>query len=260
MKKACLLICLIFFSPGVSSAFDITGLQPTSPYGVFSTFSAESLPRKNYALELGFERSREPDFYRFLLKGAYGISDSLEFNMIIPYVYDFGDSIDGMEDISFGLKHRFYDEGKYGPSVAYMLNASLPSGREVFSTEGRVGIGLIVSKRIGPFQGHANFFYEYPWESRLQDELSFSGGIEFSASHNFKILGEFFAKKAYSSDEYDQLETRLGYRIRTTESIYTTLGIGLDFNDRSPEYRLMLSVSFVSPGEERKIRKIYEEE
>ncbi|NTU43603.1 MAG: hypothetical protein HGA78_11270, partial [Nitrospirales bacterium] len=43
--------------PFAASAFDVKGLQPVSPYGVFSTFSAESLSRHDVAIGLGFERS-----------------------------------------------------------------------------------------------------------------------------------------------------------------------------------------------------------
>lgn len=245
---------------GTSSAFDISGLQPAAPYGIFSTFSAESLPRNKIAFEAGFERSKEPDFYRFLAKGAYGISDSVEFNITVPYILNFADSADGMEDISIGFKHRFYDEGKYGPSLAYLINASLDNGREEFSTRGRVGIGLIVSKRVGPFKGHMNVFYERPATRKLQDELTFLGGIEFSASHSFSMLGEILARKSYFSTQYDQVEARFGYRLKTTDSIYTTLGAGIDLKRRDPEYRILISISYTSPQEKKEIRKIFEEE
>ena len=241
-------------------AFDIIGLQPLAPNGVFSTFSAESLPENKFSLEIGAERSRESDFYRFSLKGAYGITDNLEFNLMIPYVYNYSGSIDGLEDISFGFKHRFYDEGKYGPSLAYLINASLSTGHNGLSTNGRIGIGFILSKRVGPFSGHLNIFYEKPGTEKLKDEISFAGGIEFSASHNFEILGEIYTKKGHFTNEYDQIEARLGYRIKTTDYVYTTIGVGLDLKKRNPEYRVMLSVSLTTPHAKKKIKKIYEEE
>lgn len=254
------ILFLIFLISNKSYAFDIIGLQPIAPNGVFSTFSAESLPKNKSSFEIGAEKSREPDFYRFTLKGAYGISDTKEFNVMIPYVYNFLDSFDGLEDISIGFKHRFYDEGKYGPSLAYLINASIPTGRDELSSNGRFGIGFIVSKRVGPFKGHLNLFYEKLGTGRLKDEISLSGGIEFSAAHNFKLLGEILAKKSHYSNEYNQIETRFGYRIKTTDYIYTTIGAGFDFKNRSPEYRVMLSVSFTTPHEKKKIKKIYEEE
>jgi len=254
-----LILALLLFS-GESFAFDVSGLQPVAPNSIFSTFSTESLPKNKVSAELGFEKSKDPDFYRFSLKSAYGISDSMEFNLTVPYVYNFNTTTDGMEDIAIGFKHRFYDEGKYGPSLAYLINASLNNGRDEFSTHGRYGIGLIVSKRVGPFKGHVNFFYERPGTGSLSDEITFLGGIELSAAHNFKMLGELLVQKSHFSNEYDRVEARFGYRIKTTDSIYTTLGIGTDLSRRTPEYRILISVSYTPPEEKKEIKKIIEEE
>jgi hypothetical protein len=260
MKKALCLVLFFLFMPGRSYAFDVLGLQPVSPYGVFSTFSADTLPQRKVAFEIGAEQSREPTFTRFDLRMAYGINDSLEFNMTMPYVYHFSDSTDGIEDFALGFKQRFYDEGKYGPSLAFLINASVPCGRDEFSTSGRFGAGFIVSKRVGPFKGHLNFFYERPGTGRLQDEISFLGGMEFAASHNFNLLGEFIARKSYNANEYDQLEARFGYRMKTADSFYTTVGIGRDFKKSTPEYRILLSFSYVPTGKKKVIKRIFEEE
>jgi hypothetical protein len=260
MKRFFPLAVLIFVFSGTAYAFDISGLQPTAPNGIFSTFSAESLPMHELSIEPWAERSREPDFYRFGLRGAYGISDSVELLVTLPYVLDFKKSIDGLEDISVGVKHRFYDEGKYGPSLAYMVNASIDFGRKELSTDGRYGAGLIISKRVGPFSGHLNFFYEKPGSGRLEDEVSFSGGIDLSAAHNFNLLGEVIFKNTHFSSKFNFTEARFGYRLKTTDNTYTTLGVGLDFKDRSPEYRVILSFCFTTSREKKEIKKIYEEE
>lgn len=251
-------IVLSWFSS--TCAFDISGLQPVSPHGVFSTFSTESMSRSKVALEIGAERSREPDFYRLTIKGAYGITDTIEFDITIPYVLNFSDTYDGVEDISLGIRHRFYDEGKFGPSVAVMFNASIPSGRDRLSTNGRFGVGLIISKRIAPFKGHINLFYAKPGISSLHDEIWLSSGLEFSAGHNFSLLGEILAKKSHFSDEYNQIEAKVGYRMRTTDYLHTTVGLGFDLKNRNPEYRIMLSVSYTPQYAKKKFKRIYEQE
>ncbi|MDH5201941.1 MAG: transporter [Nitrospirota bacterium] len=255
-----LIILLLLFLHQNSYSFDVTGLQPTEPYGIFSTFSAESLPKGKFAISTGAEILMEPDFYRFILKGAYGITDNIEFNMTVPYIHKWADTVDGFEDNAFGIKHRFFDEGKYGPSVAYIVTVSLSSGRNEFSTDGRFGIGLIASKRVGPVNGHMNLFYQRPGTGRQNDEFSFLAGLDFAASHNFKFLAELIAKKSHDSHHFDSTEARIGYRILTTDMIYTTLGLGFGLTSTSPEYRIMLSVSFLFPHEKKKIKKVYEEE
>lgn len=261
MKKYFLLlvILVLLFLHGNSYGFEITGLRPVDPYGVFSTFSAESLPKNKVALSAGAEITMEPNFYKFLFKTAYGITDNIELNMTVPHTFK-DDSANGFEDFALGFKHRFFNEGKYGPSIAYILNASIPTGRDEFSTDGRYGIGLIVSKRVGPFNGHMNLFYEKPGNGKLEDEVSFLAGLDFAAAHNFKILAELYCKKSHESEEFDLIEGRIGYRVKTTESIYTTFGAGVDFKDGNPESRIMFSVTFLSPSEKKEIKKIYEEE
>ena len=258
--KELLIIIAFFLFSGEIFAFDISGLQPVAPDGVFSTFSAESLPRNKISVELSLEQSREPDFYRAQLRGAYGLSDHLEFMITVPYVSDYLGEDNGIEDIALGFKHRFYDEGKYGPSLAYIVTASLPTGNEQLTSGGRTGIGLILSKRLGPFRGNFNIFYEKPGKGNLQQEILFASGVEFSAKHDSDILAEFLARKIHFSKEYDQLEARFGYRIKTSDFIYTTIGVGADFKARSPELRVMLSVCFTNAKGDKKIRKIYEEE
>jgi hypothetical protein len=260
MKRTVLFILLFLSLTESLFAFDISGLQPLAPNGVFSTFSAESLPKNKTSVEIGAEKSHEPDFYRFSVKAAYGLTDNMEFNLTVPYVYHYADVIDGLEDIAVGFKHRFYDEEKYGPSLAYLLSASIPSGADELSSNGRLLAGLIVSKRVGPFSGHVNLFYERPGTASLNDEIYLLGGIEFSAAHNFKILSEIIVKKNHEKNKENQIEGRFGYRIKTTEYIYTTVGAGLDMKARSPEYRIFMSVNFTKPAEKKNIKKFIEEE
>jgi hypothetical protein len=260
MKK-CFLFCSFILSILCTNAygFEIKGLQPVDPYGIFSTFSAESLSQGKVAFSTGGEITVSPDLYRLIFKTAYGITDNIELGLTVPYEFGSG-SPDGFEDIALGLKHRFFEEGKYGPSLAYMLTASLPTGSGRLTTDGRYGVGLLVSKRVGPVNGHANLFYVKPGRGGLEDEVSFSAGLDFAAAHNFKLLAEVYCRKSNFSSDLDTIEGRAGYRIKTTDYIYTTMGIGTDFKRRSPETRVMLTVTFLSPQEKKKIKKIYEEE
>jgi hypothetical protein len=260
MKKYLFSLFLAFFAlTGYAHGFDFKGLQPLAPYGVFSTFSAESLSKGKAGVAVGFEKSESPDFYRITNQFGYGLTNNMELDITIPYVISWEGSTDGLEDMSIGIKHRFFEEGKYGPSIAYLITASLNTGKSDFSTEGSIGGGIIVSKRVGPVKGHLNLFYVSPGSGKFKDEITFAAGLDFSASHTFTILSELYMKKSYSGG-VERLETRFGYRLRTSENLFTTLGVGLDFKNRSPEYRLLLSLTYLFPSEEKKIKRIYEEE
>ena len=263
MKK-CVFFLFFFiniFLIRYASGFDIKGLQPVAPYGVFSTFSADSPEKGKSVLGVGAEKSREPDFYRYIFQYAYGITDHVEFIATVPYVYEWQDTKTGFEDIAAGIKHRLIDEGEYTPSIAYVINTSVTAGdKDEFSADGRTGAGLVFSKRIGPVSGHANIFYENPISGKLKNELSCSAGFDFSAAHNFRILGEVYGRKSHYSDKVDQIEGRFGYRFMTTDYLYTTIGMGIDFKNRQPEYRVLLSVTALFPIEKKMIEKVYEED
>jgi hypothetical protein len=260
MKKYLIpIIVILMFSCGNSYGVEISGLQPLAPNGIFSTFSTSSLPKGNVSFSTDGEVSFEPNFFRFFLKGAYGITDAIQFSMNIPYIVG-SDYPDGFEDIALGVQHRFFDEGKYGPSLAYIVTASLPSGIDAFTTDGRFGIGLLLSKKVGPMNGHVNLFFVMPGKGELDNEVAFFAGLDFAATHNIKLLAELYSKTSYKTGKVESVEGRFGYRIKTTESIYTTVGVGFDFKNRNPEARLMFSVTFVPPSKKKAIKKIYEEE
>lgn len=252
-------IVISVLSFGNSYGFEVSGLKPLAPHGIFSTFSTSSLERGKVSLSVDAEVSLDPDFFRFFLNTAYGITDTVEFNMNIPYILG-ADSTDGFEDIALGLKHRFFKEGKYGPSLAYVLTASIPSGTDEFSTDGRFGIGALVSKKIGPVNGHINLFYVIPGREEFDNEGALLAGLDFAAAHNFKILAELYSKTSFKTGKVEFVEGRIGYRIKTTDSVYTTVGAGFDFKNRNPGTRLMFSVTYIAPSKKIETKKIYEEE
>jgi len=258
MRRLMLLIILLI-TVSSAEAFDEKGLQPLSPFGIFSTFSAETLKQNQVGFELGAEKSVDPNFYRAFFQFAYGLHDRFEIDMTLPYVLGYQNGAYGMEDFNLGIKHRILDEGTYTPAIAYMLTVSAPSGRDEFSTNGSVGGGLILTEKIGPFKGHLNALYSKPQEEGLKPEYLLNMGAELAITHDSKFLTELVGRKNYYKPTLDLLEWRVGYRIATTDNIFTTIGAGFNIKERAPALRLMFSVSIILPKEKKPVEKIYEE-
>lgn len=254
-----LFIGLFFSGNSLAASFRVSGLQPLAPNSVFSIFSANTPEEGTAAAALAVEKTGKPDFYRFGAHLSYGVAKNFEVSLNIPYVHQWQNDLSGMEDIAMGLKHRFFSEGKYGPSVSYLVTASLVPGKEELSTDGHIGGGIVVSKRVGPVSGSANLIYAKPVDSDLEDEVTFGAGFDFAAAHNFKFLTELYGKKSYYSSHVDQMELKFGARLITRENLFTTVGAGFDFKEDNPDYRLMLSLTLVFPKEKRVIKKVYEE-
>lgn len=254
-------IALIILMMPVASAlaFEVEGLQPLPPYGVFSTFSAETLKQNHVGFSAGFERVAKPDFYRSTMQVAYGLHDRFEIDVTVPYVFNWDNHIDGLEDVNFGIRHRVLDEGTYNPAVAYLLTVAPPTGDDDFTTRGSHGAGLIFSKKVGPFEGHLNLLYKRPGKSNLSTEYDVNMGTELAVTRDSKLLAELLARRDYFKNKVNLVEWRLGYRIATLENLYTTIGAGFNIENRSPDYRLLFSVSIILPKEKKTLQKIHEE-
>ncbi|MFQ3573108.1 MAG: hypothetical protein SNJ53_00575 [Thermodesulfovibrionales bacterium] len=240
-------------------AQDIKGIQPLQPYGVFSTISAESLKQKELGLSLSLERSRAPDLYRINMQTAYGLKDNIEIHANLPYIFKYEQNLYGFEDILFGFKHRLNDEGKFDPAVAYIITLSPGLGRDEFSTDGRLGVGAILTKKVGPFKGHANFLLYQPFKSGMTREYILNVGTELAITHSSKILAELIGRKNYTINKIDLLEWRIGLRQETINNLHTSIGIGFDIKDRKPDYRLLFSIGYILQGKRSPIQRIYED-
>ena len=251
------IVNLLIFSAN-SYGFDNIGLIPVQPNGVFSTLSAYTIGEQKTGVMVSVDRSIEPNFYRFSLALEYGTSENTEVLANFPFVTGYN-GLEGLDDISFGFKHKIIDEKRFGPTISYLIGFSAP-GRDVFSSEGNFGGGIILSKRVGPFQGSINLFYYKPTKATLEDMFETRIGFDLAAGHNFDILSELFIRKGHFSESIEQIEGRIGYRVKTAKNSRALLGLGYDFKNRTPEWRLFFSISFIFPEEVNEIKRIYEEE
>ncbi len=242
-----------------SAADPPKGYQPVQTTGVFSVFSTKTTIANHFDIEPGLEIVKGPDVKRFSLRAAYGITKNTEAGISLS-----GGSRkneDGMEDISLGIRHRFIDEGRYGPAAAALLAVSLPTGDESagfgsgnLETEALV----IVSKRIGPFTGHFNLGYNVIYDTDKDNELILAGGLDFSAAKRLVLLAELYGKTSRDQNSIDLLEARFGYRTILAESITNTVGLGFGLNSREPDYRLMIlfTLGYPQQGDDRPLIRI----
>lgn len=251
-------LLLIVLDISSLSAYDIKGLQPIQPNGTFSTFSANIIGEKRFGTMFSIERSVEPNFYMLSINTSYGLSDKNEILASLPYVFDYSDT-DGIENINLGYKHNILQEKTINPSISFLLAFSLP-GKKGLSVDSRVGGGLIISKRIGPFQGHGNIFYYMPSNPSMKDAVELRLGLDLSAAHGFNVLSELIIKKSHFADDIDVVEGRLGYRSAISSNSFATAGVGFDLKNRAPGLKVFFLYSIFIPKKIIKIKRIFEQE
>lgn len=228
--------------------FELKGLQPVQPHGGFSGFSASTSGKGVFSAGIDLEKSIDVGYFRTTAKVGYGITSAMDLLLSFPYIFDWEESLDGAEDFNIGIKQNFFRENKYGPSVAYLLKVALDTGRREFTSEGSAGAGLIISKKLGPFNAHLNFIYTEPFDGDFDEKIEFIFSVALRASHDFDIIAELYAVDTFFNNEFDSFEGRLGYRIKTADNIYTVLGAGHDFKNADPQFRLLVSFNFVIGG------------
>ncbi len=254
LLRVLLFIIIFLLLISNSYAFDRKGFSPTAPFGIFSTFSTDSPKQNQLAIDFGIDISREPKINRFNLNFSYGLIDKMEIIAGLPYVFKYKNSFEqrGFEDIKFGIKHRIVEESTYLPSFGYLVYVVGELGKEEFSTEGGLGGGIILSKKIGPFKTHGNILYFKPDKEELHESWNLNLATELLLSYNSKMLLEILGRKSVERNKIDLLEWRFGYRIKITDFSYTTLGMGFDIKNRNPDVRFIFSISIVLPKDEPK--------
>ncbi|WP_297210357.1 MULTISPECIES: hypothetical protein [Thermodesulfovibrio] len=258
MKKILVALVLLFSIFSNANAFDRKGFSPTAPFSVFSTFSADSLNQNKVALDMNFEFTNDPQIQRTNLNISYGLTNNVEVSLNLPYNLVYHNSINtsGAEDLNFGIKHRFIEETTFTPAVAYLLFVSGDFGSKDFSTEGGIGGGLIVTKKVGPVRAHGNLLYFRPEKYGMKETWNINLGSELNVSYNSTLLFEIIGRKAIDKGKIDLIEWRLGYRVKVNDFSYTTVGAGFDIRNRTPDLRLMFGITFVLPKEKQRYKKI----
>ncbi|MDA8169482.1 MAG: hypothetical protein M0Z59_07270 [Nitrospiraceae bacterium] len=242
MKKLALLFFLLLL-PRISQAFELSTVKPQPPFGVFSTFSTQSLRQGDVSFGINIERTQSPDFYRHTLGFAYGVTNRAEITLNLPYVDGFeGES--GFEDLGAAFKYRFIDQGRYGPSAAILVTGYAPTGRDEFSRNGGVGGGLALGRKLGPLMANLNAIITKPGKSSLKNEFDLLAGLEFAATHNIRALGEFQLRKEAFSSKVDLSELRFGLRY-IGDSFYNTIGVGFNLKNGDPQFRVIFQIGAI---------------
>jgi len=126
----------------------------------------------NWQLEVNTEFTHESengsdeDTYEILSALSYGVSDSTDIVLGVPYQHiknredGYSVTTDGLTDISLEVKWRFYE--KDGLSFALKPGITVPTGNEengLGSGRPTLSLFLIGSKEVEPWDFHANLGY-----------------------------------------------------------------------------------------------------
>ncbi len=242
MKKIVLFLAVLMVLPvQAMAAANLGGYTSPSPFRVISTISNETPDIGEFVVDFSIEQSAEPDYYRYMARLAIGMWENLELGVNVPY---FEGNSSSFENVTFGAKHRLLDESRHAFSGAYVLSFAVPVREDANSTDGAGGVGIVLSKRVGPVQGHLNFSYNEQLDRDLNDEWCTSMGFEFSAARGLKVLAEIYTIKPMHNNEDSYLsEARFAYRFEGDDNLFAMVGVGVGLTRESSDYRFFASIS-----------------
>lgn len=195
MKKIAAVLCffMIFISGGVLAYRPLS----TEDAGVAGKGVAQTELSWDY---LKWDNSDMKDEKIFLAVPIYGLTDSIELSVEIPYLthnLTAGGSEEGLGDLNLVAKYLLVPGGKDNPSLAIKGVVKLDNGdfdKGLGSGDKDYSIVAVTSDTTGSLTGHIHFGYTWIGKSRsnnLRDITIYGIALHYAMTDNYHLLAEY---------------------------------------------------------------------
>lgn len=195
-----------------------------------STDDAGTVEREKFELEVGYDFIDNGGGNREQSMGASikaGLTEGVDFGIAVPYQLE---PENGLDQGEMGVKFSLLKERENAPGAALTFGYNI--GASEYALCG------IASKEIGLFTVHLNLGYNAPGTVDGKGTTTYSIGGEFSADENLTMVSEIVG------EENGIMEGLLGGRLQVSEAIAFDLGAGFGFNEKSPDLKTTLGLTF----------------
>jgi len=240
--------------------------RPIADTGGFTLFSTNTLEKNQLALEISADLI-EPAGYNgkgldqktISYKLDYGLLDFIQVGVEIPYTWWQVDEVPfkskGLDDINLGVKVKFLDESEYMPSIGAVGFISLTTGdksKGLGTKRPDGGFKLIASKNlISSLSANINIGFIGVGRTSdipLRNEFTYGAGIDYEIYKGLNAIAEIAGStNRYIRQGVDPLEFFGGLRFSYYDIFYTSLGVRKGFNNASPDWGVLGSISFKWP-------------
>lgn len=263
-------ICLLFLLNTDVFAADPQALpinfRPIADTGGFTVFSADTLEKNQLALEISADLL-EPAGYNgkgldqktVSYKLGYGLLDFIQLGVEVPYTWWQVDSVPykskGLDDINLGVKVRLLEESEKLPSIGIVGFISLTTGdksKGIGTKRSDGGVKLIASKNlISSLNASINIGYTGVGRTSdipLRNEFTYGVGIDYGIYKGLNAIAEIAGStNRYINQKSNPLEFFGGLRFSYYDIFYSTFGFRKGFNNASPDWGILGSISFKWP-------------
>lgn len=203
-----------------------------------TTDDAGTVDRGAFETEVGYDYAEYQDDGESQSIGVslkHGLTEKFDFCVGVPYEIETEEG-EGLGGAEVGVKFALLKEKEKFPGVSLTFSSGF--GASEYALNG------ILTKEMGKLVVHLNLGYMATGEVGEKGVTTYSGAIELPLGEKLVLVGEIVGEAdAYSNTE-DPLEGLLGGNLEVLEALSFDLGIGIGFNDVSPEWRTTVGLTY----------------
>jgi len=200
-------------------------------------------------LAFGYDYAKESDstkIYGIPVNAGYGLTDSLEVTLLLPYTKidpDDGRTEKGMGDLAIRPELVVLKESDSIPQMSLALTIKFDSGSNAIgSSTTDYGLFLNASKIFDKIQLNGNVGYNSLEDS--DDSVFLGASIEYSISNSLTLIGEVWSENPTDSSDDDVAEVLGGAVYDVSDTISLDFGIGTGLHSEDIDLRYTMGATY----------------
>lgn len=189
----------------------------------------------------------------FMLVPVYGVTESLELSVEIPYLFhnpETGSSENGIGDINLVAKYLVIQEKDAMPAFTVKGVVKMDNGdydRGLGSGDKDYSLVAVASKAFGPATVHGMFGYTWIGDKKddnLQDITLYGIAVDYGVIEPFHILAEVNGNRHPDRNETDHpLTALIGGSYKVSDNLTLDAAYRKGLNDTVPEWSTTVGAS-----------------
>jgi hypothetical protein len=184
---------------------------------------------------------------------SYGVFERMDMGVGSAYLFvhpDEGKKENGFGDTALKIKYRLVDQKDWIPSFAVSGTLILPTASESKGLgSGKTDFTLNtiftwnLSKKL---QLHANLGYTFTGEHAVNNELNYSGAVQFFLSDKWALVGEIVGVNNFNGRKGDDpFSGLLGTQYFITDRFVWDTGVEIGMSKAAPDFRFTTGLTLL---------------
>ena len=221
-----------------------------------STEEAFTVEKGQFKLETGFEFARQDNHDREINPSVtltYGLLENVDIGVGSSYLFarpKEGENENGIGDTEIELKYQALGEKTWMPAFAVSGSLKVPTASDakgLGSGKADFGINAIFSKELSNrFLLHLNVGYAFIGERGADNEMNYSGAVQFILSDKWTVAGEIVGVNNFNGAKRDDpVSGLIGATYLVTDQLVWDAGVEIGMSKAAPDYRITTGLTYL---------------